>query len=79
MNMQQFQAADSLYNQLATNFPKSIKADNAIYEQAEIQRLYLNDELKAMDLYMKLMRDYPESIYAGQARIKYRKLREEED
>jgi hypothetical protein len=64
---------------LAGSYPESIKADNAIYQEAEIQRLYLDDDLKAMDLYMKLMRDYPESIYAGQARIKYRKLREEED
>ena len=79
VNMQQFNQADSLYNQLATSFPESIKADNSIYKQAEIQRLYLDDELKAMDLYMKLMRDYPESIYAGQGRIKYRKLREGED
>ena len=78
VNIQQFKQADSLYNQLATSFPESIKADNAIYKQAEIKRLYLDDELQAMDLYMKLMRDYPESIYAGQARTKYRKLRKEE-
>ena len=78
VNMQQFQEADSIYNQLVTSFPESIKADNAIYKRAEIQRLYMNDELKAMDLYMKLMTGYPESIYAGQARIKYRKLREGE-
>jgi tetratricopeptide (TPR) repeat protein len=79
LKMQQFRQADSLYQQLASSFPESIKADNAIYQRAEINRLYLDDELKAMDLYMKLMRDYPESIYAGQARIKYRKLRKEED
>jgi len=79
LKTQQFQQADSLYQLLASSFPESIKADNAIYQEAEIQRLYLDDELKAMDLYMKLMRDYPESIYAGQARIKYRKLRGETD
>jgi len=79
LKTQQFEQADSLYQQLATSFPESIKADNAIYQRAEIYRLYLEDDLKAMDLYMVLMRDYPESIYAGQARIKYRKLREEKD
>lgn len=77
--MQQFQQADSLFNRLSSHFPESIKADNALFKQAEIQRLYLDDELKAMDLYMEIMRDYPESIYAGQARIKYRKLRKEEE
>jgi predicted Zn-dependent protease len=77
--MLQFEQADSLYQQLASSYPESIKADNAIYKQAEIYRIYLDDELKAMDLYMKLMRDYPESIYAGQARTKYRKLREGEE
>ncbi|MCF6172051.1 MAG: tetratricopeptide repeat protein [Bacteroidales bacterium] len=79
VKMQRFLQADSIYNRLVTSYPESIKADNAVYRQAEIQRLYLHDELKAMDLYMQLMRDYPESIYASQARIQYRKLREVEN
>lgn len=79
VNMQQFQLADSLYNKLVTSFPESIKADNALFQRAEIHRLYLDDELGAMDFYLTLMRDYPESIYAGQARLKYRKLRGETD
>ncbi len=79
VKMQRFPEADSIYKQLAGSFPESIKADNAVFKRAEIYRLYLDDKLKAMDLYMKLMRDYPESIYAGQARINYRKLREGEE
>ncbi len=67
--------ADSLYNYLASYYPESIKADNAIYKQAELNRLQLKNPELALDLYMKLMKDYPESIYAGEARKKYRELR----
>lgn len=70
-----YKQADSLYNYLSSYYPESIKADNAIYLQAELNRLQLENSEFALKLYMKLMRDYPESIYAGEARKKYRELR----
>ena len=75
---QNYAVADSLYEQLYTNYPQSIKADNALFEHAELNRLDLHRPEKAMELYLKLMTDYPDSMYAGEARIKYRALREEE-
>lgn len=74
---QDFVSADSLYNYLARNFPDSFKADNAIFHRAEIQRLQLNDPELAQELYLTLMRDYPDSIYAGEARKMYRVIRRE--
>jgi len=69
--------ADSLYENMWVNFPESVKADNAIFKQAEINRLNLNNEEMAMDLYLKLMKEHPDSIYSGEARLRYREMRED--
>ena len=66
--------ADSVYNELIGHYPESIKADNAIFERAEIQRTIFTNNEEAMKLYMILMTDYPESIYSGKARKQYRLL-----
>jgi len=76
-DVQNYSKADSLYNYLAKYYPESIKADNAIYKQAELNRLHLQNPDIALELYMNLMKDYPESIYAGESRKKYRELRKE--
>jgi len=68
--------ADSLYTQLYTGYPESIKADNAIFQSAEINRLFLNNTDKAMELYLLLMTEHPDSMYSGESRVKYRALRE---
>jgi tetratricopeptide (TPR) repeat protein len=73
----EYQTADSLYNYLATSFPDSFKADNALFRRAEIQRQYLDNVETAQELYLKLMREYPDSIYAGEARKIYRSTRKE--
>ncbi len=75
----QYAEADSLYANLVTNYPGSIKADNSLFRRAEIHRLSFEDEAGAMDIYMTLMRDYPDSIYAGEARKLYRMLRKDEE
>ena len=69
--------ADSLYQQMWTNYPGSVKADNSIFYQAELNRLKLGNKQKAMDLYFKIMKEHPDSIYAGEARLRYREMREE--
>lgn len=72
---QKYAQADSMYNMLITQYPESIKTDNALFRRAEINRLYLDNPDEALKLYMKLMRNYRESIYAGEARIKYREMK----
>jgi tetratricopeptide (TPR) repeat protein len=74
-----YQTADSLYGQLYTYYPQSVKADNALFLRAELNRLYLNKPEKAMELYLKLMSNYPDSMYSGEARVKYRALRKKEE
>ena len=76
-DIRNYSKADSLYNYLAKYYPESIKADNAIYKRAELNRLHLQNPNIALELYMTLMKDYPESIYAGESRKKYRELRKD--
>lgn len=72
-----YKESDSLYAYLVVRFPESIKADNATFKQAELQRLQFKNNEKAMELYLFLMANYPESIYSNEARIQYRALRED--
>lgn len=69
-----FETADSLYNEMINKYPNSVKTDNAIFEQAEMNRTKLNNPDKALALYLKLMKDFSDSIYSGEARVKYRQL-----
>lgn len=71
-------SADSLYQEMWSNYPNSVKADNAIFKQAEINRIQLDNKEKAMELFLKLMKEHQDSVYAGEARLRYRELREEE-
>ncbi len=57
------------------NYKYDILADDALFLLAKITYENLNDKTKAMDLYKRLLKDYPGSIYGAQARIKFRELR----
>ncbi len=72
----QFSEADSVYSSLITQYPENIKTDNALYYQAELRRQNLNNFSGAIEGYLKLMTEYPESLYSGEARIRYRALRQ---
>ncbi len=72
-----FIVADSLYGEMWVNYPESVKTDNAIFKQAELNRLKLGNEEKALELYLKLMKEHPDSIYSGEARLRYREMKED--
>ena len=57
------------------NYKYDILADDALFLLSKITYENLNDKTKAMDLYKRLLKDYPGSIYGAQARIKFRELR----
>ncbi|HMT51916.1 MAG: tetratricopeptide repeat protein [Saprospiraceae bacterium] len=68
----------SMYNTIIEKFPTEIKADNAIYELAELYETKLNEPEKAKVLYEKIFTDYSASTFAFEARQRYRKLRGDE-
>lgn len=50
-------------------------ADDALFILAELAETIDNDEARAMELYQKLMTDYPGSLYVVEARKRFRQLR----
>jgi len=75
--LKKYEVADSLYTTLYNQYPESVKADNAMFRSAEINRLYLDKKNRASEIYFQLMKEHPESIYATEARKAYRKLKEQ--
>ncbi len=55
---------------------KDILADDAIYEMGLLYEEFINDELKAMDVFEQLILNYKSSIYVMDSRMRYRALRE---
>jgi len=70
-----FLEAADLYQALAETYPTDILADNALYKLAKIQQYKLNNSDKAQEYYKKLIENHTDSIFIGEARIEYRKLR----
>jgi len=67
--------ADSLYQEIVTTFPEEIRADNALYHQAQLYEHQLNDPEKAKLTYEKLFMEYTDSTFAIDARKRFRELR----
>lgn len=60
------------------NYPEGIRADNAIFELAELNETKLNNTEKATQLYEKIIFDYSGSTFSVEARKRYRRLLGEE-
>ncbi len=67
-------AAD-LYRIVAEKFPEDIRADNALYALALLYEEKLNEPEKAKELYEKIFLDFSGSVFAVDARKRFRILR----
>ncbi len=67
--------AESQLSDLYLGFGYDILGDDAVFQLAQLYEIYLLDNTKAMDYYLILMTDYPDSIFVTEARKRYRKLR----
>ncbi len=72
----QYLVADSLYDHVVRFWPDGLLADDAVFKRATLQDNILKNKLKAMELYEKILIDYPGSFYADEARKKFRFLRD---
>jgi tetratricopeptide (TPR) repeat protein len=75
--LKNFEMAKTMLNQIIEKYPDKLKADDAIFELAEIYEKVYVDPLKAKDLYEKLFMEYPFSTKAIEARNKFRDLYDE--
>jgi len=67
-----------MYQTIIDKYQDEIRADNALFELAELYETKLNEPEKAKVLYEKLFVEYSSSTYAVEARKRFRRLRGDE-
>lgn len=70
-----FETADTLLSKVVEMYPEDILADNALMMRAELYDRQFGNISKAMELYEKLMMDYPGSLFVVEARKRFREMR----
>ncbi len=70
-----YEGAAKYYESILENHIEEIRADNAMYKLAGLYETKLNRIDKAKDLYERLFLEFTGSVYALEAREKYRELR----
>lgn len=77
LQMQQgdFQKSLALLKKIQTEYPDDILADDAYFLEGEIYERQLSNKDKAMEIYRDFLSKYPGSVFAAEARKRYRILR----
>ncbi|MEI6408909.1 MAG: tetratricopeptide repeat protein [Bacteroidota bacterium] len=70
-----YETAAKRYETVAEKYKDDIRADNALYALAQLYETKLNDPEKAKNLYEKIFVNYSGSVFAVEARKRYRILR----
>ena len=71
----EFHEAIGLLNKIVTEFGEDILVDDAYFTEGDICENYLKNPEKAMEIYRNFLDKYPGSVYAAEARKRYRTLR----
>lgn len=74
-DMGEYQSAIDELQTLYLGYGYDILGDDAVYMQAHLFETYLNNPEKAMEYYLILMTEYPDSIFVTEARKRFRALR----
>ncbi|MGA1581955.1 MAG: tetratricopeptide repeat protein [Saprospiraceae bacterium] len=64
-----------MYQRIIDEFPEDIRADNSLFELAELFENQVEDKERASELYERLFLEYSGSTFAVEARKRYRLLR----
>lgn len=70
-----YDKAIEYYEQIIEKHTEEIRADNALYELAQLYDQQLDDKEKAMELYERLFIEFNSSVLAVNARKRFRELR----
>lgn len=73
-SLKKYELTKKMYEQIIEKYPDELKADNAIFELAQLYEGFYNDNENAKLLYEKLFLEYESSTLAIEARKKYREL-----
>ena len=69
------ESAIGLLQRILNEYPEDVLADDAYFLQGEIHERGLGDRDKAMEIYREFLTRYPGSVYAAEARKRFRALR----
>ncbi len=75
MRKKNHEQAGRLLEKIVTEYDYEIIADKALFEFARLNERFLNNPDKAQELYLKLMTDFPDSLYVTESRKRFRSLR----
>lgn len=75
MKRGEFNEALTLLDRILKEYPDDVLSDDAYFLQGEIYELQLKNKDKAMEIYREFLNKYPGSVYAAEARKRYRTLR----
>lgn len=75
MRQGEFEKSISLLEKIVQDYGDDILADDAYFLRAEIYERQLSQKDKAMEIYREFLNKYPGSVYAAEARKRYRSLR----
>jgi tetratricopeptide (TPR) repeat protein len=75
MKRGEFENAIGLLQKIRDEFAEDILADDAYFLQGEIYDRQLKNKEKAMEIYRDFLNKYPGSVYAAEARKRYRTMR----
>jgi len=74
-----YEEASVLLNSIVKDHSWEMLADDALFQLATIYENKLNRKQEAMELFKKMLTDYPGSVYVVDARAEYRKMEEAEN
>jgi outer membrane protein assembly factor BamD (BamD/ComL family) len=75
MRQGEFEKSIGLLEQIVKDYGDDILADDAFFLRGEIYDRQLGEKDKAMEIYREFLNKYPGSVYAAEARKRYRLLR----
>jgi outer membrane protein assembly factor BamD (BamD/ComL family) len=75
MKQGEFKESLELLQRILTEYPEDILADDSYFLQGEIYERQLHDKDKAMEIYREFLNKFPGSVFAAEARKRYRVLR----
>lgn len=75
MKRGEFENSIGLLQKIRDEFPDDILSDDAYFLQGEIYERQLKNKEKAMEIYRDFLNKYPGSVYAAEARKRYRTMR----
>ena len=70
-----FSNATRYFERLVSTYPTELLADDALFQLANIQEVHDKNLEAAKESYLKIMDQYPGSIYTEETRLRIRKLR----